>query len=738
METTGGVLTPGPSGLLQADLLLPLKMPAVLVSDRGSGGIGSTISAAESLLWRGYEIDAIVCFVNNPGIVKHAKNDYEMDEKAWNYLHGYFSKRGIYVAKIPWMHALQDIRARETDLIAKRYSTESKLPAISELAKKLEKQHKARILAVPSLTTGYEKAVWHRATHDESPQMNDTLILDSNYDIYHQDIHAPAVRTNVKSHKHSLFPSAVDSRSPEFLRSLGDSNPVISQAAAYSSGHYGHAMFAGSNHKPAFALAQHLLKNLENPCLDRWVFTKNGNTAVEVAIRMALLAVCKRYEEDKIPADIGVLGLRGSSHWKQMDSIDAADPSLYSGKFDRKRDYWFTCPTVRLNDGRWIVRRSLSMQIELRYRPNEIFNTLDGLFDFERRAAAYQQYKEHITNVLDWLVRKEYRRFGALIMQPIIQGSGDLSFVDPVYQRALVDTVRSYSFDDRANSAGRDPNDWRGLPVIFDEAETGLYNLGRFSSATPLKVYPDISVHTELPTGLLWPLSVTLTSKSIHDAFLSHGSTDTLLQENKDVAHPVGCHVARSGLEELMKLRLSESWKSFYNDWNDGRKDEAEIDTKRSLTDNATATGKQSPIWCMWSKQQVIRLSNHKYVDHVVAIGNTLAVSFKNVGHNGKSHHVHAAQTALKVNTTALLTSIDASKIHESLVISAMYSWIRVYYRAWPRTIYCKARLKVTPDETRMLCAKLIRQLNHLVEKKASQKQLLERLSSSTPKKEKS
>ena len=59
VETSGGVLSPGPNKTLQADLYRKLRLPIVLVGDSKLGGITATISALESLRLRGYTVYAV-------------------------------------------------------------------------------------------------------------------------------------------------------------------------------------------------------------------------------------------------------------------------------------------------------------------------------------------------------------------------------------------------------------------------------------------------------------------------------------------------------------------------------------------------------------------------------------------------------------------------------------------------------------------------------------------------------
>lgn len=62
VEAAGGVLSPAPSGSLQADAFRPMRLSVLLVGDGKLGGIGATLSALESLRTRGYSVLGIALF----------------------------------------------------------------------------------------------------------------------------------------------------------------------------------------------------------------------------------------------------------------------------------------------------------------------------------------------------------------------------------------------------------------------------------------------------------------------------------------------------------------------------------------------------------------------------------------------------------------------------------------------------------------------------------------------------
>ena len=109
-------------------------------------------------------------------------------------------------------------------------------------------------------------------------------------------------------------------------------------------------MFAGATHAPALTLAERLLNGMNNPRLTKVFYTDNGSTAVEVGIKMALRASCKRYDWDGSKEEVGVIGLKGSYHGDTIGAMDASEPCVYNKKVDwyRGRGFWFDYPTVTM------------------------------------------------------------------------------------------------------------------------------------------------------------------------------------------------------------------------------------------------------------------------------------------------------------------------------------------------------------------------------------------------------
>ncbi|CAG8761897.1 13719_t:CDS:2, partial [Dentiscutata heterogama] len=152
-------------------------------------------------------------------------------------------------------------------------------------------------------------------------------------------------------------------------------------------------------------------------------------------------------------------------------------------------------------------------------------------------------YKNHIKETITRYI-KEGNKFGALVFEPIVMAAGGMIFVDPLFQKLLVEFVREWD--------GWTEN-W-GLPIIFDEVFTGFWRLGQLSGAKALGVTPDIATYAKLLTGGLIPMAVTLTSSSIFSTFLGKSKLNSLLHGHSYTAHPIGCMVANTSLEEYENL----------------------------------------------------------------------------------------------------------------------------------------------------------------------------------------
>lgn len=64
--------------------------------------------------------------------------------------------------------------------------------------------------------------------------------------------------------------------------------------------------------------------------------------------------------------------------------------------------------------------------MEESFGPAQTFSSLDEVFDLQKRDAS--KYAEYTTATLKKLVKENNRKFGALVMEPVILGAGGMFF----------------------------------------------------------------------------------------------------------------------------------------------------------------------------------------------------------------------------------------------------------------------------------------------------------------------
>ncbi|TIA20394.1 PLP-dependent transferase [Aureobasidium pullulans] len=633
VETAGGVLSPAPSGNVQADLYRPLRLPTLLVGDHRLGGIGSTISSWESLHVRGYDVNSVLLF-------EESRYDNH------TYLRDYFKERGILTLSLPPPPEAKSSQAEDEQSMKQYYDSASHSSSLEQCIDNIIKTHDQRLSSLQSLPKRADSSIWHPfMQHTERSEQN-ILAIDSAYGDYFQTHNS----TGSGSKEGNQLKPAFDGSASWWTQGLGHGNPALALTAAHAAGRYGHVMFAGAAHEPAVSLSETLLQNIGNPRLSKVFFSDNGSTGMEVAVKMALKAASKRYGWS--PDDeVLILGLKGSYHGDTIGTMDLSEPSTYNKKVEwySGRGHWFDFPLVKMQQGKWIVEPPAGMEEE--FGPTRSFPSLDEVFALSGRKADADRYEAYIKTSLEALTA-EGKKFGALIMEPVILGAGGMLFSDPLFQHILVKVTREQCPELYGNAEATPDSElgWKGVPVVFDEVFTGLYRLGRFSSSSFVDVQPDISVHAKLLTGGLLPLCTTLASESIFEAFLSPEKSDALLHGHSYTAHAIGCDIAKYSLKTMQEMDEGSTWTSFKSAWK-----QEEGDSKQNL-------------WSMWSQDFVRELSLRSNVESVFALGSVLAISLNDPAGSG---YTSTAATGLR--DTLLHDSSEENAIHSRVLGNVLY-----------------------------------------------------------------
>jgi adenosylmethionine-8-amino-7-oxononanoate aminotransferase len=119
-----------------------------------------------------------------------------------------------------------------------------------------------------------------------------------------------------------------------------------------------------------------------------------------------------------------------------------------------------------------------------------------------------------------------------VVVEPLLQGAGGMKFHDPAVLAFL-----------------RGACDRHGLLLIADEIATGFGRTGTMFACEQAGVVPDLMCLSKALTGGTLPLSATVASARIYDAFLGDEATQALMHGPTFMANPLACAAANASLD---------------------------------------------------------------------------------------------------------------------------------------------------------------------------------------------
>lgn len=280
----------------------------------------------------------------------------------------------------------------------------------------------------------------------------------------------------------------LDGVSSLWVNVFGHRNPVIDRAIKAQLGKVSHATFLGLTHEPAIRLAQRLLAIApDNLC--RVFYSDNGSTSVEVALKMAY-----QYHQLKRRPRSLFISMKQGYHGDTLGSVSVGGVALFHERF---HDLLFKGVTVTPGDFR---------EIEL-------------------------------------VLKKNYRRVAAIVMEPLIQGASGMLIMPKGYLAHVARLCKRY-----------------GVFLIVDEVATGFGRTGTMFAVEQEGVKPDFLCVAKSITGGYLPLAATMTTEKVYQAFLGrYDEFKTFFHGHTYTANPLACAAAIATLDLYKKTRLLEN-----------------------------------------------------------------------------------------------------------------------------------------------------------------------------------
>jgi adenosylmethionine-8-amino-7-oxononanoate aminotransferase len=261
----------------------------------------------------------------------------------------------------------------------------------------------------------------------------------------------------------------LDAISSWWVNLHGHSHPTIAAAIYEQAKTLEQVIFAGFTHDPAEQLADRLLTRLPDS-LKAVFFSDNGSTAVEVALKMAYQFWVNQGQKRS-----SFLAFENAYHGDTFGAMAVGGRSLFTQPFE-------------------------DLLVEVDFIPfPETYWDDPRVEETERLSLC----------ILEKKLESNPDRYAAILIEPLVQGAAGMRMCRPEFLQQVVQCCR----------------DWNTI-VIFDEVMTGFGRTGDWFACIKAAVSPDIICLSKGLTGGFLPLSVTIATEEIYQAFYSNDITN--------------------------------------------------------------------------------------------------------------------------------------------------------------------------------------------------------------------
>jgi adenosylmethionine-8-amino-7-oxononanoate aminotransferase len=283
----------------------------------------------------------------------------------------------------------------------------------------------------------------------------------------------------------------VDGMSSWWAAIHGYGHPVLNAAIRGQLDSMSHVMFGGLTHEPAIALAERLIQITPEP-LQKVFFADSGSVAVEVAAKMAV----QYWRAAGRPGKHRLVTWRGGYHGDTVHPMSVCDP-------DGGMHAWWA--------------GLLPEQVFVSVPPAGFAAPVDPAYvrEWERCLAA------HAADA------------AAIIVEPVVQGAGGMTFHHPGYLRVLRELADRFE-----------------VLVIFDEIATGFGRTGELFAADHAGISPDIMCVGKALTGGYLSMAATLCTPAVAEV-ISGGGAGVLAHGPTFMANPLAAAVSLASIDLL-------------------------------------------------------------------------------------------------------------------------------------------------------------------------------------------
>ena len=297
----------------------------------------------------------------------------------------------------------------------------------------------------------------------------------------------------------------IDAVSSWWVNTLGHANERLNKVMYEQAQTMEHVIFSGFTHKSAIELAEKLVE-FTCPKLTKVFYSDNGSTAVEVALKMAY-----QYQVHKgRPEKSKFIAFENSYHGDTIGAVSVGGVDLYHKV----------------------------------YKPL-LFDIYQGMSPTCYRCPvgySKETCKAQCLDTVEATLKEHSKNIAGVIIEPLIQCAGGMIVYPPKHLKRLRELCDKYD-----------------VLLILDEVATGFYRTGKLFAYEHADIEPDIMCIAKGITAGYMPLSATMSSQEIFDAFYDDwDKMKTFFHGHSYTANPLATRIAVENLKILKEENIQE------------------------------------------------------------------------------------------------------------------------------------------------------------------------------------
>ena len=371
----------------------------------------------------------------------------------------------------------------------------------------------------------------------------------------------------------------IDGISSWWVNLFGHSNDYINSKIKEQLDQLEHIIFAGFTHEPIITLSEKLVA-LTPEGLNKCFYADNGSSAIEVALKMSFHYWQNLGQNKKTK----FVSLSNSYHGETLGALSVGNVPLFKQTYEPLLLEVITAPSP------------------------DCF--------FREEGESWEQYSLRKFVELEQILAQQCDAIAAVFIEPLVQCAGNMRMYHPIYLTKLRQACDKYN-----------------IHLICDEIAVGFGRTGTMFACEQANMTPDFMCLSKGLTGGYLPLSVTMTTDKIYNAFYAdYKLNKAFLHSHSYTGNPLACSAALATLE-LFELnntiknnkKLTQYMWSKLEDLND-HKNIAELRQTGMIAAFELAQNKKTKQLFPWQERRGLTLYNHALNNNVLLrpLGNTV------------------------------------------------------------------------------------------------------------------